>query len=285
MKNNLVYVVAVLIAFVAVGSEAGERGHLVLIGGGARPRPIMEKFVELAGGRDALIVVLPTASEDKKAGRDNEKLFRKEYGCTRVQAIEIRKREQAFDPAIALLVGNAGGIYFTGGDQRRITSVLRGTPVGEAITAAFARGAAVAGTSAGTACQSTLMITGEGDFEIIAAGNVELGEGLGLLEGVMLDQHFVRRSRHNRLISVILEHPELLGVGVDEATAIWVRPDDTFQVLGEGWVIVYDARAAAVNRQPGVKGRVHLGAHSLTTHILLPGETFDLETRTVTPLP
>jgi cyanophycinase len=119
------------------------------------------------------------------------------------------------------------------------------------------------------------MITGDGDFTIIAADNVELWGGLGLFEGVVVDQHFVARSRHNRLMSVVLEHPELIGVGVDEATAVWVRPNGTFEVLGEGWVVIYDARGAEVTRRDGPNGRTDLGVHSMTTHILLPGEVFD----------
>jgi len=125
------------------------------------------------------------------------------------------------------------------------------------------------------------MITGDGDFTVIAAGNVELWDGLGLFPGVIVDQHFVARGRHNRLISVVLEHPDLLGVGVDEATAVWVRPNGTFQVLGEGWVVVYDAHDSEIHRKNGVGGRTDLGVHSLKTHVLLPGEVFDVRSRAV----
>ncbi len=178
-------------------------------------------------------------------------------------------------------VRSAGGIFFSGGDQRRITEALLGTLVGDAVQQAHHRGAVIGGTSAGTACQSPLMITGDGDFTVITADNVELWEGLGLFPGVIVDQHFVARGRHNRLISVVLEHPELLGVGVDEATAVWVRPNGTFEVLGEGWVVVYDASKSEVVRQDGPEGRTDLGVHSLKTHVLLPGDVFDLNRRAV----
>ncbi|NIR40627.1 MAG: cyanophycinase, partial [Actinobacteria bacterium] len=95
----------------------------------------------------------------------------------------------------------------------------------------------------------------------ITADNVVLWPGLGLFPGVIVDQHFVARRRHNRLISVVLEHPELVGVGVDEATAVWVRPDGTFRVLGDGWVVVYDATDAAIRHAPAPGDRVALGAH------------------------
>jgi cyanophycinase len=125
------------------------------------------------------------------------------------------------------------------------------------------------------------MITGDGDFTVIGAENVELWDGLGFFEGVIVDQHFVARSRHNRLISVVLEHPELLGVGVDEATAVWVKPDGTFEVLGDGWVIVYDASEAFITRAEKNRLAKPLGAHDLVTHVLLPGEIFDVKKRSV----
>ncbi len=125
------------------------------------------------------------------------------------------------------------------------------------------------------------MITGNGDFTVLTADNVELWQGLGLFEGVIVDQHFVARQRQNRLVSVVLEHPELLGVGVDEGTAVWVRPDGTFEVLGYGWVMIFDARSATVQRQKRGDDSVALGVHGLVTHVLLPGEVFDPGTRTI----
>jgi cyanophycinase len=125
------------------------------------------------------------------------------------------------------------------------------------------------------------MITGEGDFSVIRARSVELWDGLGFFRGVIVDQHFIARQRQNRLISVILEHPEYLGVGIDEDTAAWVRPDGTFEVLGRSSVMVVDASAARLGRQPRDTGQDGLGAHGLNVHVLLPGEVFDVRTRTV----
>lgn len=264
-------------------SSAGEdlpRGHLVLNGGGSKPDVVMAKFVELAGGPDAKIVVFPTASEEADTGEYYQELLG-QYGCSNVVVVEVHSKADAGDAELAAVVRAAGGIWFSGGDQRRITDALLGTPVGEAVIAAHRRGAAVGGTSAGTACQSPLMITGNGDFTIMTADNVELVSGLGLFAGVIVDQHHIARRRNNRLISVVLEHPELLGVGVDEATAVWVRPDGTFEVLGDGWVMVYDASQAAVTRAPQNRLGKPLGVHGLITHVLLPGEVFDVQKRTV----
>jgi len=262
------------------GGNELHRGHLVLNGGGSKPDVVMKKFIELAGGTDALIVVFPTASEEADTGEYYRKVFA-EYGCSNIRTVEVHSKDDAGDPGIAATVREAGGIWFAGGDQRRITNALLDTVVGEAVDAAFARGAAIGGTSAGTACQSSLMITGDGDFTVINANNVELWKGFGFFDGVIVDQHFVARRRHNRLISVVLEHPELLGVGVDEATAVWVRPDGTFQVLGDGWVVVYDASQATITAAPQNRLRKPLGGQGLITHILLPGDIFDHKSRKV----
>jgi len=266
----------------ALAGDAPAKGHLVLVGGGDKPPEAMRKFVELAGGKDAPIVAIPTASSEPDAAEYYEKLFREEYGCTSAVSLRIRSKADAQRGDFAALARKARGIFFGGGDQVRITNAILGTAVGDAIAAAFAQGAVVGGTSAGTACQSERMITGEGDFTQVATRSVEVWTGLGFLPpGVVVDQHFIRRQRQNRLLSVVLENPELLGVGVDEETAIWVRPDGTFQVLGRSGVMVFDAKAAPVSRQPRDTGQDLLGVHALKLHLLLPGETFNLRTRTV----
>jgi cyanophycinase len=276
----MITLLAVCAMVLNVTAEEPAQGHLVLNGGGSRPDVVMEKFIELAGGGEASIVIFPTASEEEDTGEYYQKLF-EDYGCTNLKVAEVAVKVDAADPELAAVVRDAGGIWFAGGDQRRITEALLDTGVGRAVVDAFADGAVVGGTSAGTACQSGLMITGDGDFTLLTADNIELWEGLGFFAGVIVDQHFVARKRHNRLISVVLEHPELLGVGVDEATAVWVRPDGTFEVLGDGWVVVYDASNARVNRAPKNRFGVPIGVHGMTTHVLLPGDTFDIEKRAV----
>lgn len=273
-------------ALIAAAQASAQTGHLVLIGGGDKPPEVMRKFIELAGGKDAPIVMIPTASSEADAAAYYEKLFREEYGCTNAVSLDIRKKADAGRADWAALARSARGVFFGGGDQIRITNALLGTPVGDAIAAAFASGAVVGGTSAGTACQSEVMLTGEGDFSQVRTRSVETWRGLGLLpSGVVVDQHFIRRQRENRLLSLVLENPGLLGVGVDEETAIWVRPDGTFQVLGRSGVMVFDAGGATVSHQPKDTGQDLLGVHALKLHLLLPGETYDLRTRTVGAAP
>jgi cyanophycinase len=287
MTIRKTYLAGVMVILSACGVLGGQppRGHLILIGGGEKPPEAMRKFVELAGGPQALIVAIPTASSEPDTGAYYVKLFKEEYGCTSVVALEIKSKADAMRPDYAELAGKATGIFFGGGDQIRITNALLSTPVGAAIADAFNRGAVIGGTSAGTACQSDPMITGEGDFKVIRANSVELWKGLGFFRGVVVDQHFIARQRSNRLLSVILEHPDLLGVGVDEDTAVWVRPDDTFQVIGTSCVMVLDAKGVEVTRRMVETGLDLLGVHGMRVHILLPGESFDLARRTILSAP
>ena len=285
MRRTLALIGSVMVAAAATAAGPAPKGNLVLIGGGDKPKDAMAKFVELAGGPKASIVAIPTASEEADAASYYVKLFKEEYGCTNVVALDIKTKADAMRPDFAQRAADAGGIFFGGGDQVRITSAILGTPVGAAIARAFDRGAVVGGTSAGTACQSDPMITGEGDFTVIKARTVELKPGLGFFRGVIVDQHFIKRQRENRLLAVILEHPDLLGVAVDEEAAVWVRPDQTLTVLGHSSVVVIDASKATVGRQPGEKGQDRLGAHGLKVDILMPGEAYDLKTRAVVPAP
>ena len=274
--------VAVLLSFATSTFAAGlpSHGHLMLIGGGEKPRAAMEKFIALAGGKDAPIVVIPTASEEADTIEYYTNLFKKDYGSTDVVVLPIRTKADANLPELVAASKRARGIFFGGGDQVRIINALAGTPVLDALREAYRNGAVVGGTSAGTACQSEIMITGEGDFKVIQTNSVQVVDGLGFLrKDVIVDQHFIKRQRQNRLLSLLLEHPNHLGVGVDEDTAIWVRPDDTFEVIGDGSVMVFDPAGASIRRGAAKAGKELLGVQGMHVHIVLPGEVFDLAKR------
>ena len=275
---------ALLGSLLAAGAGAADgRGHLVLIGGGDKPPEVMTKFIELAGGRDAPIVVVPTASTEPDTISYYLDLFRREYACTDVAAVDIRGPADARRPDYLAALARARGVFFGGGDQVRILSAFDGSPALAAVRTVYESGGVVGGTSAGTACQTPRMITGGGDFTVVRTNAVELWRGLGLWPGVIVDQHHIVRQRFNRLLSVILEHPEELGVGVDEATAVWVKPDGTFEVLGRSAVLVLDAKGAEVSSQPRETGQDSLGVHGLELHVLLPGERYDVTRREVLP--
>lgn len=274
-RPALAVVLALLAASAAAGADAtAGSGHLLLNGGGGEDSSYWPKFFALAGGPEAPIVVLPTASERPEAGQEYVDEIAA-LGFRSASWLPLRTRADAANPEIVAAIRAARGVFFTGGDQSRITAAILGTPAEAAVREVFERGGVLGGSSAGLACMSDRMLTGEGDFALLAAGNVELKPGLGYVAEAIVDQHFVARQRQNRLVSVVLENPALLGVGVDERTTIWIRPDRTFEVLGEGWVMVFDARASAV-RTIERAGRRLLAADALVTRILVAGDRFDL---------
>jgi N-acyl-D-amino-acid deacylase len=275
----------VLAAAGSVSASASGSGNLLIVGGGPIPDSVVARFVELAGGAGkARIVVYPMASEDPEAGFEITKKFNA-LGAS-AQRIVV-DRDAATDEAARKLDG-VTGIWFGGGDQSRLTAALKGTPVEKAIRERYAAGAVVGGTSAGAAVMSTPMITGDekrpggsrppqdangssSAFMTIERDNIVTREGFDLLPGAIVDQHFVRRRRHNRLISLVLEHPELVGVGIDESAALEVGPDGKWKVLGESVAVVYDARKARVT----AAGKRPLGAADIRMQVLPAGSIFD----------
>ncbi len=264
---------------------AGTRtaGSLFIVGGGPVPAELLQRFVDLAGGAgSARIVVFPTASADSSSGPGM--VARLE--ALGAEAVTVRPtRDEAVREESARLLDGATGVWFTGGDQNRITATMGGTPLARALDARYRAGIVIGGTSAGAAIMSARMITGEEHrpggarpvdddaWITIERDDVETAPGLGFLPGAVVDQHFVRRKRHNRLLSVVLEHPERLGVGIDESTAIEVAPDGLWTVHGASVALVYDARRARI---APVDGRTHtLTATGVVLHLLPAGATFD----------
>lgn len=254
---------------------AQAQGPLVVIGGGARTAAVMDTLLALAGGAHARIVVVPHASaEPDSAG-------------TRLAA-ELRQRGAA-DVRVALgppdgargLLDGATAVFFAGGDQNRLAAALAGTAFLAEIRRLHAAGTVLAGTSAGAAVMSAVMITGdplgdvrdrENPWDAVRAGRVATAPGFAFVTWGIVDQHFLARSRHNRLLSLVLETPALLGVGVDEATAVVVAADGTFGVVGDGAVLVYDAREAA-----GITTDADgdFAVEGVRLHLLVAGQRFD----------
>ena len=177
-------------------------------------------------------------------------------------------------------------MWFGGGDQVLLIKALKGTKTDAAIHARYRAGAVIGGTSAGAAVMSASMITGDerhpggvrpvadsASYMTIARDNLVVTDGFGLLTNAVVDQHFVRRKRSNRLVSVVLERPEHLGVGIDESTALIVSPDGRWRVMGESVALIYDARKAAITRPGGT-----LGATGLVMHVLPAGGIYDPKT-------
>lgn len=292
MHTPLVRTAAVLLFGLMLSAEthAQNRGTLFLVGGGPQPPELVKEFVDLAGGAGkARIIVFAMASEGgRESGQDKAKQL-EELGA-QARSLFITRKEADADSIVRHLEG-ATGIWFGGGDQSRLAAVLRGTRVADAIRARYRAGAVIGGTSAGAAIMSTPMITGDErrrggarypsdsslTFITIDRDNVTVADGLDLITDAIIDQHFVRRKRHNRLLSLVMEKPSRLGAGIDESTALVVEPTGRWRVSGASVVVIYDARGGTVAR-PGDA----FGASGIVTHVLPAGGRFDPASGTAT---
>lgn len=217
------------------------RGALVICGGGRIPDDVRRAFVDLAGGPKARIVVIPTASEDADAKGPELDAFLEPWrkqGAARLTLLHTRSRAKADEPDFSRPIDEATGVWFGGGDQSRVTDAYLGTAVDRALRRLLDRGGVIGGTSAGAALMSRVMITGGQE-------KATVGTGFGFLPGAVVDQHALRRSRLNRLLGVLADHPELAGVAIDEATALVVQ-GGKWRVVGGSYVVV--CRAATPGR-------------------------------------
>src|SRR6185295_18200364 len=220
--------------------EGETRGWIVPIGGAENKendRRILERFVNVSGSRHADIVVIPTASRMHETGPRYEQIFR-EIGAERVTVMDFDTRRDCQEPNRLQRLEEATGIFFTGGNQLRLTALLGGTPVATMIRRRNAAGATVGGTSAGASIQSEHMIAFGDEGSSVISGSVRLAPGLGLTNRFVIDQHFRQRDRLGRLITALAYNPFAVGIGLDEDTAVFIGPDETLEVEGSGGVTI-----------------------------------------------
>jgi cyanophycinase len=265
------------------------QGPVMPIGGAEETEPggeILQRFVDLAGGKKARIAIIPTASDDpQRSGEGYAELFR-EMGAKEADWLRVERREDAnAEPALDLL-RMATGIYITGGDQARLVELLVGTLVMECIRTRNADGVIVAGTSAGASILSALMMAGGtgigGDSNGSAArkGMVDVVAGFGLVQDIIIDQHFSQRGRLGRLLSVFAGTPGLIGIGLDEDTAALIDREGTLQALGSNMVTIVDGRNTVSDYFHREQGEI-LTITGSSLHVLADGRRFDLDARQV----
>ncbi|MCU0365109.1 MAG: cyanophycinase [Ignavibacteriaceae bacterium] len=261
------------------------KGHLVIIGGGDKPSYIMQKIVDYAGGPASKIIIIPNASSDPIGSAEYNVEEFINLGCTNVDYILFNRADADKDSLVKKLEG-AKGIFFSGGDQAFLTRDMLGTKLLEKVYEIYNNGGVISGTSAGAAVMSEVMITGNelinkdstDIFISIQKNNVEVKEGLGFVKTAFIDQHFIKRKRLNRTISVVLENPNLLGIGIDESTCIVVYPDETIEVIGENQVMIFDATNC---RDVRLDKNGNLGGENIIMHLLIDGDRFNLESKEV----
>ena len=239
------------------------RGSLVIVGGGLRSESILKRFLDLAGGPEAGLVMIPTAGEsDDLADYAGDLRDLTDAGARHVKMIHTRDRKVADSEAFIAPLREARGVWFPGGRHWRLADAYLGTRTQAALRDVLARGGVIGGTSAGATILGSFMVRGDTKGNTIMVGDHV--EGLGFLKNVTIDQHLLRRNRQFDLIPVIESHPELLGIGLDEDTAIVVR-GDRFEVIGTGYVAIYDHTR-----------RIDSGGQF---YLLAPGDRYNLKTR------
>ena len=261
--------------------EGVTRGFVIPIGGAEERKSepaILTRFIELSGGKEAFIVIIPTASKLDDTGTNYEQVFL-ELGARKAVSLPINSREDADRADYLELLQQATGIFITGGNQLRLSTSLGGTPIAQTIRKLNAGGVHVAGTSAGAAIMPEHMIAGGPTGALPNEQGVTFAPGLGLINKVLLDQHFSQRNRLGRLLSAVSYNPFASGLGICEDTAAFIGPDDMLEVVGSGSITVVDPS--------GLKHSSMADAHigdaitliGLTLHMLSSGAKYDLNTR------
>jgi len=258
-----------------------DRGWIIPIGGAEGrdndPR-ILSRFVKLCGGRDADIVILPTASRLERTGPNYEQVFL-DLDVKRATSIPFDTRRDCAEGNRLDRIREASGIFFTGGNQLRLSTILGGTPVAKLIRNLNAAGVHVAGTSAGASFLSEHMIAFGDEGTTPTAGKVSLAPGLGLTNRFVIDQHFRQRDRLGRLLSAQSYNPFALGIGLDEDTAAFIGPDDVVEVVGAGAVTVVDSTGIEFSSMDLVAEGEPVCMLGIVLHILVEGATFNLHTK------
>lgn len=260
------------------------RGSLLLIGGAEDKegeKVILKRFASLVKEKGSYLVVLTSATtQAEQVGREYQEIFL-ELGIDTVRILDIDSRSKAMSTTNAALLEKAGGIFFTGGDQLRITSIFGGTRVYGALKKAYEEGTIVAGTSAGASVVSDIMIVGGEEEDSPQLNSVRLASGFGLLEELVIDQHFAQRGRMNRLLFAVAYNPHILGVGIDEDTAIEFQADYSFVVHGSRSVTVIDGREISYSNISELEGDQPLALLNVKIHVLPAGYAYNLSNREV----
>jgi cyanophycinase len=260
------------------------RGNLIIIGGAEDKygeSDILKQVVDIIGGNGSNLMVMTTATEKpEEVGHEYRNVFGR-LGVNKIDVLNINTRDDAnLDDNVDKIMKSTG-IFFTGGDQLRITSILGGTKVYKALHEVYRKGVAIAGTSAGASVMSSTMIVDGNSNSPARKCTLKMAPGLGLLEEAIVDQHFEQRGRIGRLLCGVAENPYVLGIGIDEDTAIKVYPDAHFEVIGTNAVTIADGKSIKSSNVSELQPDEILAISNVTLHVLPSGYGFDMKTREV----
>ncbi len=251
------------------------RGWIIPIGGKLLDPAILDRFVELSGGSSACIAIIPTASSEAEMGEYYELTFAR-HGVRNAKSLRFERRTDCDDADWLAWLEGATGVFLTGGNQLKLSSIIGGTPVARLLRARNAAGVPIAGTSAGAAFLSEHMIAYGDTGEVPHAGMVTMCAGLGLTNRVIVDQHFNARQRLGRLLTALAYNPFALGLGVDEDTAAFISPDDVIDVVGSGSITLVDPSNVRSSDIADARPGEELHLEGVKIDVLARGAVYDL---------
>lgn len=261
--------------------DGQQRGYVIPIGGAEEKNDnpvILKRIVELAGGSDAVICVIPTASQLDDTGERYQTLFTS-LGAGKTHSLHIAERADAQKQEYLDLLESSTAVFITGGNQLRLSTILGGTPIAKTIRKLNAKGVHIAGTSAGAAIVSQHMITGGSTGIVPTEDGVNLAPGMGLINTVVVDQHFNQRNRLSRLLSAVSYNPFLIGIGLDEDTAAFIDNNNEFTVVGSGAITVVDPSDIEYSSMAEAYTGDALTLLNLKIHILASGGRYNISER------
>jgi len=278
MRKLLTTLLAILSGFAAIAQTTGPaNGHLIIAGGALKDPDVFAKFIDLAGGRDkAHVVIIPTAGGYEVTKERKEGLIKqwKDRGAAKVSVLHTTNPEESNQQAFASIIDEAGGVYFPGGRQWRLADSYLNTLVQEKLFDLLDRGGVIGGSSAGATIQGSYLARGDSKTNTIMMGDHE--EGLGFVKNIAIDQHTLARNRQYDMFEILSKHPDLLGIAIDENTAMLVAGDQ-FEVIGQSYVLIYDGTHWDQNSNsyvPNQDGQERF-------HLLRRGRSYDMKERKV----
>ncbi|MDA0680391.1 MAG: cyanophycinase [Proteobacteria bacterium] len=262
-------------------SDNASRGYIIPIGGAEQKlynTEILDRFIEICGGKSSRISIIPTASELEDTGRNYEKLFR-QIGVQHAKVLNILTREDCKKSEFTDYLEKSDGVFMTGGNQLRLSTTLGGTPVAQLIRRRNADGMHVAGTSAGAAFMPEHMIAGGLEGSTPSPDMVTMAPGLGLTNNFIIDQHFRERDRLGRLLTALAYNPFAVGIGLDEDTAAFIRPGDTLEVVGSGGLTIIDPTNLSYSSMDRARRGEPVSLIDVKLHVLISGGRFEIKSR------
>lgn len=257
-------------------------GNLIIIGGNEDKEgkcEILREVIKKSRKKEGPLIILTAATDyPERVGKEYTRVFKK-LGCGDIKVIDIEDRKNAFDAVYRMEIERSSCIFFTGGDQLKITSLIGGTFLFDSLKKAFKEGTLIVGTSAGASCLcSTMIVSGKAE-DSPRKCTIKMAPGLDIIKGVLIDQHFAQRGRYGRLFNAVAQNPQIIGIGIDENTALVIEGSSVFRVIGSGAVTIVDGYTIKYTNVSELSPDETLAITDMKLHVLPRGYKYDIKQR------